>query len=191
MKKLVLLDLDNTLIHTTNSKDENYNYSFIINNYTYNGYFRPNLKEFLSFLFENYNVGIFTASTELYANNILKSFLSSGIINNIQYDKLVTILLCRNDLVEYKLSSCSYITIKSLEIASKKHNIPIDNILLIDDWNDIDNPYTNQIYSKNIYWEYESYTDYLSTKSYDSDFNKEYHKDNGLLNVIEYLKTNF
>jgi len=193
MKKLVLLDFNNILIHSTNHKDKKYDFSFIENNFNHTGYYRPNLKEFLSFLFENYNVGIFTRQKELYAINILKSFLNSNIINNNQYELLISNLLYDNDLIVYKINSFGYECMKSLDIASKKHNVPIVNIMLIDTSDDIDNPYPKQRYTKNMNWEYKSFNNYICNW-FDEDFhnsNEEYREDKELLNVINYLKNNF
>ncbi len=68
----ILLDLDETIISATQiSKKNGYRYTFENGNYKI--YERPYLDEFLTFIFDNFNVSIFTASTKDYCLNIVNN----------------------------------------------------------------------------------------------------------------------
>lgn len=80
MKGLLLLDLDETLIHSERfPKDylEEGQYSFKMptesDDIEYFTNKRPFLDEFINFAFENFDVGIWTASTEDYATIVAKN----------------------------------------------------------------------------------------------------------------------
>ncbi len=87
-KKLLLIDLDETLIHTKfrnrdnykeldiltkNSKCLNRTFSYSDENYIYymDVFFRPHLKNFLTDVSKFFDLAIFTAGTKLYADTII------------------------------------------------------------------------------------------------------------------------
>jgi len=73
-KKLLILDLDETLIYATEEKLERES-DFIVGQYFV--YRRPFLDEFLEFCFENFEVAVWTTSTGNYARKILENIFDS------------------------------------------------------------------------------------------------------------------
>lgn len=71
-RKLLILDLDETLIYATEEKSER-EADFIVGQYFV--YKRPFLDGFLEFCFENFDVAVWTTSTGSYAGEILKTIL--------------------------------------------------------------------------------------------------------------------
>jgi RNA polymerase II subunit A small phosphatase-like protein len=77
--KLLILDLDECLIHSVHQTQlDEMSYDFYKNSFdvlegVYRTMKRPNLKEFLSYAFNNFNVGIWTAAGFEYALEILKN----------------------------------------------------------------------------------------------------------------------
>ena len=80
MKGLLLLDLDETLIHSEefprtqpSTKEFDFKVGFEGEPYWYMSKKRPFLDEFIKFAFENFDVGVCTASTEDYATIVLEN----------------------------------------------------------------------------------------------------------------------
>ena len=73
-KKLVLvLDLDQTILHTTITKEYMEGYSnFIINDISYCVKFRPYLNYMLECLYKKYEIHVYTMGNKVYANKIVK-----------------------------------------------------------------------------------------------------------------------
>jgi TFIIF-interacting CTD phosphatase-like protein len=78
----ILLDLDNTLISSISKEEENPVYKPRMKFFTWKemeGYYkifeRPGLQTFLDFLFENFNVSIWTAASKTYALFIINNFI--------------------------------------------------------------------------------------------------------------------
>ena len=69
MKKLLILDLDETLLHAT-SKELSISPDFTC--CQYNVYERPFVHEFLNYVFERFEVAVWTSSSEDYAECIVK-----------------------------------------------------------------------------------------------------------------------
>ncbi len=74
MQKLLILDLDETLIHATEEKLER-EADFIVGQYFV--YRRPFLDEFLEFCFANFEIAVWTSSTRKYATEIIENILDS------------------------------------------------------------------------------------------------------------------
>lgn len=73
--KILILDLDETLIHSTTEYQLLNDFDFKIefeNDTTFFVRKRPNLDVFLKYVFNNFKVAIWTASTEKYAKSILE-----------------------------------------------------------------------------------------------------------------------
>lgn len=73
-QKLLVLDLDETLIYATEERLEA-EPDFAVGQYYV--YKRPFLKEFLEFCFDNFEVAIWTSSTRNYAEGIVKNIVDS------------------------------------------------------------------------------------------------------------------
>lgn len=141
MRKKIILDLDHTLICTcpidiVNSIIDNAD-TIPLKKHLYEDCFifeRPYLHEFLDFLFENFDVSVFTASSEDYASFVLQNiiignkktrkidFFMSGIDADICYSK-------------YKKHKClDYVTEMASKVSeSKGLEYSLDNMLIIDD----------------------------------------------------------
>jgi RNA polymerase II subunit A small phosphatase-like protein len=74
-KKTLVLDLDETLIHSKFGKDPNAECSFFIyfdtEYYQVNAHKRPYLDEFLDKVHELFEIVFYSSSVEAYANNII------------------------------------------------------------------------------------------------------------------------
>ncbi|KAK6090027.1 hypothetical protein P3W45_001073 [Vairimorpha bombi] len=72
-KKLILvLDLDQTILHTTISKEYLPGYTnFIINNINYCVKFRPYLNYMLECIYKKYEIHVYTMGTKVYAKKIV------------------------------------------------------------------------------------------------------------------------
>jgi len=120
MKKIVVLDLDETLIYARKNDVNTYDFKvgdFLVNKRSY-------LNEFLSFCNENFEVIIWTSSSKNYAEEI---------VHNIMDEKNVSILLSREDCVQTRdLNTDEIVWIKDLKKLKRK-GYCLDNILVIDD----------------------------------------------------------
>ena len=74
-RKLLILDLDETLIYATEEKLER-EPDFIVGQYFI--YKRPFVSEFLEFCFENFEVAAWTSSTRNYAVEIIEKAFDSN-----------------------------------------------------------------------------------------------------------------
>lgn len=68
-KKLLILDLDETLVYATEEKLERQE-DFIVGEYFV--YKRPHLQEFIEFCVENFDIAVWTSSTHNYATKIVE-----------------------------------------------------------------------------------------------------------------------
>jgi len=75
MKKLLVLNLDETLIHAT--KEPKKEPHFKVGEYSV--YKRPYLKAFLNFCNEHFNIGVWTSATKDYASEIVKEIFPKEI----------------------------------------------------------------------------------------------------------------
>lgn len=78
----VLLDLDNTIISSLSRKEEKKKHRSKFNKFVwenlkgeYKVFERPGLQEFLDFLFENFNVSVWTAASKSYALFVIDNFI--------------------------------------------------------------------------------------------------------------------
>lgn len=78
----IILDLDNTIISSLSRDEERRKHASKFHNFIWedmDGQFkvfeRPNLQEFLNFLFSNFNVSIWTAASKNYALFIIDKFI--------------------------------------------------------------------------------------------------------------------
>lgn len=88
----ILLDLDNTLISSISKEEEEEMLKPRMKLFTWKemeGYYkifeRPGLQEFLDFLFENFNVSVWTAASKSYALFIIENFILVKKNRRLQY----------------------------------------------------------------------------------------------------------
>ncbi len=89
----VLLDLDNTLIHTLEQDERKQvplsfqsQFDFKdIHAYGMRVYARPGLQDFLDYLFDNFNVSVFTAAEQEYALFIVNNFILTKPTRKLNY----------------------------------------------------------------------------------------------------------
>jgi TFIIF-interacting CTD phosphatase-like protein len=77
--KLLILDIDETLVHSSILESDEYDFMVLDKYYTIK---RPYVDDFLKYAFNNFTVGVFTTSTEDYATEIMKNL-------NVDLDKLL------------------------------------------------------------------------------------------------------
>lgn len=139
-KKLILLDLDNTLIcaeDLASVRDESKmvkareKFRTVRMEDYYDIFERPHLQEFLDYLFEHFNVGVWTASSKDYAIFIVKNFIIQP-ENKVRLDRKIELFLCSHHCNVSK-KHFKGIT-KDLKLISDKWNlVPLKDIILIDD----------------------------------------------------------
>lgn len=139
-KKLILLDLDNTLIcaeDLVSVQDENKMvkarekfHTVRMEDY-YDIFERPHLQEFLDYLFEHFNVGIWTASSKDYAIFVIKNFIIQP-KNKLCLNRKIQLFLCSHHCNVSK-KHFKGIT-KDLKLISDKWSLKqLKDIILIDD----------------------------------------------------------
>lgn len=147
--KNVLLDLDNTLICAEPTEDifnipnvekkiVEYTMDVPVNYYNMDDYYlvfeRPYLQEFLDFLFENYNVSIWTAASKDYALFIIDNIISRP---NRNIDYIFFSYHCNLSKKKYNGR------IKDLSMLWDQYKLPgyePDNTIIIDDYNKVTDP---------------------------------------------------
>jgi len=153
-KKLVVLDIDETLVHTTNNPlleikvnsgmcpiTECYDFTFMIDKHRYWGKKRPHFDTFIKYIHTNFEIGIWSAGSEDYVVNVLMNTFPNDILQDI--------------LFVYTFASCQILQIESEMYIIKDLNRlwglgnVIDEFRPYNNTNTIvvdDNPYT---YSQN------------------------------------------
>lgn len=127
MRKLLILDLDETLIYATEEPLEP-KADFILFEDTSTPYFvyeRPYLKDFLEFCFSNFEVAIWTSSAEDYAEGIVKNILLSS-----QQPKFIWAR--KRCTYRRNLETYEYEWLKNLTKV-KRHGYRLENVIVIDD----------------------------------------------------------
>jgi len=122
-KPILILDMDETLIHTYYNDN---------NDTTYNFYIRPGLFNFLNVLKKHYNICIFTAATKSYADSILdyiennergKYFIKRFYRDHLSYNTVI------NNGIEEK---CFYKNIYTV-INNIQNHLGINKTIIVDD----------------------------------------------------------
>lgn len=136
--KLIVLDIDRTLVHSVvkyfvKSDWSNHYKTLKFNNYIV--FLRPLLEDFLNFLKEKkYKVGLFTGGDSEYAE-----FIKKNIFNNFPLEFVYSKVECEESFdYDGKLKSVNYL--------SQSLDIPVENILLIDDANNVKRANPNNCY---------------------------------------------
>jgi TFIIF-interacting CTD phosphatase-like protein len=140
MKPNIILDLDQTLIDakstdeykTDKKKEEEYEHTnmddiFIV-------FHRPHLQEFLDYLFENFNVSVWTAASKDYALFIIEKIILRG-IDKRQLDYIFFIY---HGEVSRKLTNNTK-NLSMLYNQFKLTNYNKNNTLIIDDYDEVYN----------------------------------------------------
>lgn len=127
MEKLLILDLDETLIYATEQPLER-KADFVLFENTATPYFvykRPYLDTFLEFCFTHFQVAIWTSSAEDYAQGIVEYILSPS--------KQPRFVWARNRCTYRRnLETYEYEWLKNLAKV-KRHNYPLENVIMVDD----------------------------------------------------------
>ncbi len=132
MKKLLILDLDETLIHTETFKEADYleegtfDFKFKINDYYYFTRKRPFLKEFIDYAFNNFEVAIWTAAERDYAKIILKE-------SNIDESKLEFFWTKERCTIKLNYESQKHYGVKNLSKVRRIGKWDLKDILIVDD----------------------------------------------------------
>jgi RNA polymerase II subunit A small phosphatase-like protein len=132
MKPLLILDIDETLIHTDSvpleyEKQLDFDFKFKGNSskslyYTKK---RPYLDEFLNYAFENFDVAIWTAAGDEYAEEILKGI-------RLDKSKLKFFYTQENCTLKFSYDYQNYYGVKNLQKLSKK-GYDLNKVLIVDD----------------------------------------------------------
>jgi RNA polymerase II subunit A small phosphatase-like protein len=121
--KLLVLDLDETLVYATDKKIDLEPDFQVLDYFIYK---RPHLDKFIQTCLEWFDVGVWTSSGEIYAQ---------GVISNIfkDVDRLKIILTSNHCTRKFDHDIGCYYTIKDLKKIVRKTGHPIEQILMIDD----------------------------------------------------------
>lgn len=131
VRKLLILDLDETLIHSEyvpDSESHLVDFDFMMD-YDKGSYYytkkRPFLDKFLTYAFENFDVAVWTAAGETYANLVLQ---------NIGVDKsnLKFFYTKENCTIKVDYVCSQYYGVKNLQKLRKK-GYDLDQVLIVDD----------------------------------------------------------
>ena len=121
MKKLLLvLDLDETLVHASKSELER---SPDFRVYQYFVYKRPELEEFISFCFNHFRVGVWTSSSPGYALKVVNQIFTG--------ERPEFIFNSSRCTVRFDFELQTYYSVKKLK--KLKKFAPLEKILMIDD----------------------------------------------------------
>jgi carboxy-terminal domain RNA polymerase II polypeptide A small phosphatase len=126
-QKLLILDLDKTLIYATETKLERPP-NFTLFESTEQPYFvykRPHLETFLEFCFANFEVAIWTSSSEEYAKGIVDNILTSS-------QKPVFVWSRSRCTYRRSLETYEYEWLKNLTKV-KRHAYKLENVIMVDD----------------------------------------------------------
>jgi len=135
-KKLLILDIDETLVHTEVFYDQNpgndylhpgsYDFKFESSDGEAQYYVikRPHLKEFLDWAFDNFKVAVWTAAGDIYAKKVL-----AGI--GVDWRTLEFFYTKDNCTLKYDYETNQYYGVKNLTKLRKKYNL--DEVLIVDD----------------------------------------------------------
>ncbi|HEY0562971.1 MAG TPA: HAD family hydrolase [Methylophilus sp.] len=121
MKKLLVLDLDETLVHANHEKPAHDDYFKVANYYVHK---RPNLDWFIKEMLTTFKIGVWTASSEMYAEIVTNELFSKGDLEFVWANKRCTLARSFN--------TGEYDVIKNLR-KLKKLGYPMESIIMVDD----------------------------------------------------------
>lgn len=123
MPKLIILDLDETLIRATKTPLEK-PHDFIVGEYFV--YQRPFLAQFLAFCFSHADVAVWTSSGETYADSVVQH-----IFTNEQRQRLAFVWSRQKCVQRFDPYRFQDVFIKDLKKVKKR--FPLENVIMIDD----------------------------------------------------------
>ncbi|MEM1135686.1 MAG: HAD family hydrolase [Bacteroidota bacterium] len=137
-KKIIVFDLDETLIHATKKKLS------IIEDFIYEDYYiykRPNVDVFLQECCKLYSIAIWSSADDEYVNSIVHQLIKDVCSLAFIWGRSECWMKVRNIEDELGLKRKEYLSIKPLEKIRKK-GFKMDNLLIIDDskYKVVDNP---------------------------------------------------
>lgn len=167
MKPLLILDIDETLIHTESVPLEyemHYDYDFKFKGLGKSFYYtkkRPYLDQFLDYAYENFDIAIWTASGEDYAREILKNI-------RVLESSLKFFYTRDNCTIKLSYDYSDYYGVKNLNKLRKK-GYDLDRVIIVDDKSET---------------AVNNYSNLIQIKPFTDDVN-----DTELLKLISYLET--
>lgn len=120
-KKLLVLDLDETLVHAIDSPLE-YAEDFRVGPYFV--YQRPHLTDFIATVAQDFNVAVWTASGEAYAAQVIERVFPSGLLQFVWSSKRCTTVR--------DWATGNYTTIKNLA-KLRRQGYALEHIIAVDD----------------------------------------------------------
>lgn len=151
--RLLILDLDECLFHSVHKSQASemsydfYKDSFDVLNGMYRTMFRPHLQEFLEFAFENFDVAVWTAAGEDYANDIVDKM-------GIDKSKLMFFYTERNCTPKYDYGDgwgMGHLVYKKNIGKLRKKGYDMNQVLMVDDKPEHIDSYGNVIKIKPFY----------------------------------------
>ncbi len=121
-KKLIVLDLDETLIY---AKEEELSIPYDFKTSLYFVYKRPYMKEFLNFCLENFKVAVWTSSGEDYAQAIVRKLFSKNY-------PLEFVWARQRCIQSFDPESLDYLWVKDLKKV-KRRGYKLEQVIMIDD----------------------------------------------------------
>jgi RNA polymerase II subunit A small phosphatase-like protein len=120
-RKLLVLDLDETLVHAT---EEALAHPADFNVGPYHVYKRPHLAPFLAEVLQHFDVGVWTASGERYATQVIEQLFAPGALRFVWSSRRCT--------TARDWHSGEYTTIKNLA-KLKRHGWRLETVIAVDD----------------------------------------------------------
>ena len=131
--KLLILDMDETLIHSESFRDHDYisegayDFKFSVGeDYWYFTIKRPFLDEFMKYAFDNFKVAIWTAAGADYAAAVMKGC-------GINTKKLEFFWTRERCTMKYDFETGFHYGVKNLDKVKKSLGWDLNNILIVDD----------------------------------------------------------
>jgi len=120
--KLIILDIDETLLYATESP-LNYDCDFMAEHYYV--YLRPYVKDFIAFCFQHFSVAIWTSSNGWYAQHIVNNLFDENQILKFSWSR-------KRCVTKFNAEFYKYFYIKDLKKV-KRLGYQLKDIIMIDD----------------------------------------------------------
>ncbi len=120
---LLILDLDETLIHATHAALEGHRVAFETD--YYDVYKRPFVDEFIAFCLQHFRVAVWTSSGELYAQQIVTALFADPAQLHFIWSR-------RRCTTRLQAEWHEYVHVKNLKKV-KQRGYPLERVLIIDD----------------------------------------------------------